>query len=621
MPRRRGYVTINSKAYRLAPLELGRGPAIQFQSAGKDLLSDLRRKDIVPVRGGMPGEFWFFLERFDGGAAPKGYMRRWTHFAKADSEALADSRFGMLVLDTAPLSQLTWTAENADVWGVFEEDNDLLVGNGTAVQKLASSVTEDVDISATDADATPFNVVNWNVGGADVALTGTGSHIFQRSAGSWTNDATATEYIVVGPDRLWKSYQSSGTYFVAACLANAAPLTAANWSSGIRIGHSGIAITGLAILGDELLVASTIGLLGTTRKGVVFNRTPAVAAHSNNGRGTLQAFGYIWYPTRDNGLFAYRDNVVFPDQGPDAITDEPRAHGYIQTLYEMGGWLIAVVDYNNTKSLWRARLRRPGDEAGGLLKWFFWRYSWATSAYYAAMLESDEDIGAATARMLWVVRDGAADGFFRPDFAPFTTTEVILPPAAGLANTGVFHFPQDDLGFPWAQKILRSAVVVGRQIDSTRKVEFFGEMDEGSAWAALSLTSSGVLGTMPTSNTTGRIMTDAGLRLYDSAAGTSGPVVDRFGLRFFVRPDNDRVFTLRLILEDRSTRENRAIPEDAETQVTNLLALAENQAIISFGESTTDYTVLVSSEMGFSIIGDDKRRRPRWLGEVQMSII
>src|SRR3990167_6188176 len=291
-PRRQGYVKINGRDYALAPTRFAQGPAIRVRSAAKDLLADPRRRDIIPVQGGMPGEFWLWYDRFDGGVSPRHYRRPSGH-QPLGGDLIPENRYGWLSLGSAALESLTWTAESKPVWAAFQESNELLIGNGQVVKLLpttGTTVTEDVDFAATDADANTYNgQALWERSNAEVALVGTGSHIFSRNT-TWSNAAVATEFLAVGPDRLWKSYQSSGSYFLSNCLAGNDPLTAGNWSSGIRVGDASKPITGLAVLGDELLISTQGGLLGVTPDGVVFNRTPQVTVDSRNGKGTLSAF-------------------------------------------------------------------------------------------------------------------------------------------------------------------------------------------------------------------------------------------------------------------------------------------------------------------------------------------
>ena len=572
-------------------------------------MPDLGRPDIIPIRGGIPGEYWFWQERFDGGASARRYKRPYSQRLRADTETTADGRFGFLILDVASAKSLTWTAEAADVWGVFEENGQILVGNGQVVKLIANPVTEDVDFAATDVDANTYNgLAIWERSNAEVALVGTGSHIFSRNA-TWSNAAVATEQLVVAPDRLWKSYASSGSYLVANCLAGTDPLTGGNWSSGIRVGDASKPINGLAVLGDELLVGTTEGLYGVTADGVVFKRTKDIVTHANNGKGTTSCLGYVVYPTQDNGVYLYRDGSIYPNEGPEILTEQRELQVTMEYFIESGGWIYAAGEdeIGQSVSLFRARLRLPTDEPGGILKWFPWQYQWQDLATtrFAALHVSDIDVDSVTQRMLWVATDGVAHGFNHYTRTPFDTLESANAYSTGaLADTGVFWFPNDDLGFPFANKMLRSAIVHGRQIDSTAKAEVIGEFDEGSAWAALSLTATNTAVNFGATGTTGKVLTDWGLRIYDNAGGLRGPIIERFGMGFFVRPNNERIFTLRLWITGEHTGDPVEIAETAETQMTNLLALSENVVTISFGSSVDDYTVLFSPDVEFRLEKD-----------------
>ena len=636
-PRRVGYLKINGRDYALAPARFAQGPAIRVRSAAKDLLADPRRRDIIPVQGGMPGEFWLWYDRFDGGASYRHYRRPGSHrpTSAANDGDLADNRFPFLFLAGDVLETLTWTSEGASssIWGIFEESGQLLVGHAAVVKILpatGTTVTEDVDLAVTDADATPFNEQNWERSNADVALVGTGSHIFSRNA-TWANAAIAAEYLIVGPDRLWKSYASSGSYFIANCLAGNDPLTAGNWSSGIRVGDASKPITGLAVLGDELLISTQGGLLGVTPDGVVFNRTPQVTVDSRNGKGTLSAFGYVWYPTIGGGLYAYRDGVVYPNQGPEAYTDVQLSAGNIQSMAQAGEWLYVALNNTDTVAwnLWRARLRTVQDEPGGILKWFLWRVSTFSTndPGLIQMRLSDLTISDTLTAMLWVVHEfngGIAQGYYIPTAHMYDTTEnTLLTNAAAFVDTGEFWFPEDDLGFPAANKLLRGAMVYGRQINATRLVRVSGEFDQGTAFTNLDLTAAATLTNFAGSNLSGKVLTDWYLTLFDSADGLTGPIVERFGLRFFVRPDNDLVFTLSLLLDDDVRHaQGNPIVQDAESQLAALLALSENVVTITFGSSAAgSFTCLVADDVRFSLVEDDKERRLRYLCEVTLSVI
>lgn len=618
-PARPGWVRINAVNYLLAPENLTRSPAIQIRSGQQDLMQDFGRPDIIPVRGGIPGEFWFWQERWDGGTTPRRYTRPYAYMVDSNTAAKADGRFGNLMLDVDAIKSVTWTDPDGDAWGVFEEDSQLLVGNKTKVFLMADVPTEDTDFTATDADATPGNAAKWERSNADVALVGTGSHIFSRNA-TWSNAAIATIYLAVGPDRLWKAYQSSGSWLVANCLTGNDPLTAANWSAGIRVHNAAAGLNTIGVLGDEVLLGFRTGLVSIYSDGTPFNRTVDVIDDALNGRNMTVAFGYMWYPTKNNGLYAYRDGTLWPNQGPDTATDNPKAHGFIEFMHASGNWLYAIIsDTANLKSYWRARLREPTDEPGGLLKWFLWQYGVGTSARFWSMSTTDINIGSATDRMIWIAQSGSAKGWYLPTTAYYTTTESIVPPAAGLADTGRWEFPEDDFAFPWANKFLRDVVAIGRQFDSDRKIEVFGSMD-GSAFTTLTITASGTKQTFSGSNISGRRISDWGLTLYDSAAGTTGPIVERFGLRFFVRPNNDRVFTLRLLISGEKIDGPAVIAEAAETQMTNLLTLSENTATISFGSSNDDYTVLVSPDIDYRLI-ENSAGEYQLVAEVTMEVI
>ena len=629
-PRRQGYVKLNGRDYALAPTRFAQGPAIRVRSAAKDLLADPRRRDIIPVQGGMPGEFWLWYDRFDGGVSPRHYRRPSGH-QPLGGDLIPENRYGWLSLGSAALESLTWTAESQPVWAAFQESNELLIGNGQVVKLLpttGTTVTEDVDFAATDADANTYNgQAIWERSNAEVALVGTGSHIFSRNS-TWSNAAVATEFLAVGPDRIWKSYQSSGSYFVSNCLAGNDPLTAGNWSSGIRVGDSSKGVTGLVMLGDELLVGTTAGLFGVTPDGVVFNRTPELTWDATNGRGMGQAFGYVWYPAASpRSLYLYRDGILYIGQGPDNYSDRVLQAGTMTHVTQVGRWVYVVTSQSLDVSVWRARLRESSDEPGGILKWFIWKTGVATTRRMALALNK-LTISDTNEPMLWLAYDGVATGYYMPmvgtDIPEYDSTEYLAySVAAGFTDTAEFWFPEDDLGFPAANKLLRGAMVYGRQIDATRLVRVSGEFDQGTAFTALDLTAAATLTNFAGSNLSGKVLTDWYLTLFDAANGLTGPIVERFGLRFFVRPDNDLVFTLSLLLDDDVRHaQGNPIVQDAESQLAALLALSENVVTITFGSSAAGgYSCLVADDIKLFMVEDDRNKRVIYVAEVTLSVV
>jgi hypothetical protein len=391
-------------------------------------------------------------------------------------------------------------------------------------------------------------------------------------------------------------------------------MTAANWSSGIRIVDEGEdGIKGLATLNRELLVGCIGGLYSVNADDIVKNITQGAGLlkDDNNGLGIVSWAGFVWYPTA-SGLFAYRDGTLWTDVGPDTLSQSVwhAAQSPILAMTGSAKWLYAAT-YDGTNTwFWRGRMRTSGDPLGSLMVWHYMR---TETGKTTAMLVSG--IPAPTAgAYLWGAQDGAAKAYNIPTTQPLNTSLERAP-------SGDCYMPIDDFGFPQSQKALHSVVVIGENITANEDVVIKGTNEAGSSLTNLEVNASNSA-TAWSSLETGRWWKMRFTVRRDAGTDTNTPKIYKIGIRFFVRPDQDRVYTCILdCVTGAHTADGKPIREDGETQLTNLIALAENTATVALSDEWgTSYTGVVNSAVPMARIAPSADEGPGWRVQLTFAI-
>jgi hypothetical protein len=117
------------------------------------------------------------------------------------------------------------------------------------------------------------------------------------------------------------------------------------WTTDITVGDSTHAITGLAGFQNELMIATSKGLMSLSSAYVYTAHNYLHSEHSENGRGLLtwMADGRLYVPIRQ-GLGAY-DGVRMTPSGPDLEEGLPLGQlGRIASLVGTPNWLFAAID-------------------------------------------------------------------------------------------------------------------------------------------------------------------------------------------------------------------------------------------------------------------------------------
>ena len=600
--RQANFVTINSKPYLLAA---DQGASIQ--QAPKDLVP-LNRSDIIPDPR-IPGCFWKIYNQFHGDTGDQVFQSVGRSRLTVDVEA---SIPGILRLGPNTTLSKTWTAQTGDVAGLVEQNSKIFVFEGTKINSIEGTVAEDYDYVAVSTAAAK-DAMRWDQDGNIYYCEGT--RIFQRTpAGGDSSTVLVTDRLIGGPTGMWRAYTSSNVAYVSLCPKASNPMTAGNWpAAGIRIVDTqDDGINGLAMLNRELLVGCKGGLYSVNADEIVSLKTRdnGIIKNANNGLGMLNWAGFVWYPTASD-LIAYRDNTIYTGMGFQSYSQSAYTNANAPIIAMAGDarWLYTATWDGTASTLWRGRFRRAGDGPGPYMVWHCMKTG--LGGKVTRILASG--IPAPTAgSYLWYAYDGNGKAL--------NVTHSPISIDIEKAASGSFYLPIDDFGFPRANKTLWGANIDGSQFSADETLTINGSNESGSI-TALAFTS------VPSQNTWSTMPVGRQFALqFDLARGsttTYTPQLYSLALRFLVRPDQDRLYTVRLKCQDNLTvHDNVTIGEDAVDQIANLLALAENTVKVALvDEWGTSYTGVVMSAIPMERIRPTEDEGPGWNVQVVFGIL
>lgn len=224
------------------------------------------------------------------------------------------------------------------------------------------------DTGSTITDDTTFNdvvqgmVIGDNGSGVKIMLIGFGSSTNPRIAyrslttdtTPWTVQTTSTyaQFWLIdkaGAD-LYAVTDAGvailGEYRISKCPAGNDPTLAASWGNGLEVGTPEWAITGIASIGDSIVVGKPDGLYAYNDQTKRFeNVLPFLvdAPHAVNGKGMRAVPNGVLYPMHDGGLFFF-DGVGVKDVSPDRGKVLPRDAGLarISALAPIGNEIYAI---------------------------------------------------------------------------------------------------------------------------------------------------------------------------------------------------------------------------------------------------------------------------------------
>lgn len=317
--------------------------------------------ELFPRRGSQPGNLNF--DTRNGRAVPA-----FDHYILGDTDRL---HYAIGAIETlAPINghPRQYCGMNKSM---FRLDDGLITADATFVDvvqgmELFDTGTTIVTGSAFALNGTPINSKILLVGFGSSSTIKNAYRLTQQADSTWftSNNALSAQFWGIaraGAD-LYAVTDAGiailGEYRISKCPAGNDPTLAASWGNGLEVGSALWAITGIAAIGDSIVVGKPDGLYYYNDQTKRFeNVLPFLqdAPHAVNGKGMRAVVNGVMYPTHDGKLYFFdgvRVQEVTPEKTWDVIPRDV-ANSRITAIADNGDTVAVVREcwQNTTQSL------------------------------------------------------------------------------------------------------------------------------------------------------------------------------------------------------------------------------------------------------------------------------